>query len=759
MQTGYRHPLPSPFLLPVVAWCLGITLARHFVFGLLWPFYLALSLLISLALFLPKQRIWFILIAFVLLGTIRYEYQEMRHGVLKEILINRHRIVQELEFEVYSQVSDEYQNYEVRTQRLAGQPLKERILLYSTNALNPGSHYRAVVELRPIIQDKILDTGRTNYAAKAYIRQSLQELSSHRNTPKLARVRSNLLKNLERKLGDSSSLAKTLLFSDSSGKKPWVERLNPAGLTHLVAVSGLHVGFIYLILMVVLNLFLPRRWSEICFLFLITIFAALNHWHPPISRAILMIALFLIANWMSRPVSPAQVISLSLFIITLVQPEQLFSIGLQLSYTAVMVIFYVLPLFPSFSAKESQSWLEKIAGRALDYLILSFLVSLAILPFTLHYFGRGTLNGVIANLLGIPVISVMVPLSFLILFVPSGTILFDALLSSYNWLYSFFAQWADFCARLPLDIHANLPPAWIWALIILIATSFLILRKRFKLLKRLAIPAAVLVLLLLLQPFMSRSDFRIIVFDTGVADCIYLQMGDKKLMIDTGPAYLNYGRARKRETQDNWMQRKGLSWLGRNRIRELDYLFLSHLDSDHAGGVESLVMALKIKNIVISRFVKEHPLWQKWEETQLFGNARLTIVPDTMSILLPQARIKILHPDCDYNNRDENNSSLVLRIDHKQKSYLFAADIEAEAEEYLLQNHPSELKSDYLKVPHHGSPGSSTEAFILQVDPREVWISSSRFNHYNFPGERVLNLFDRYGIPVKMTADGSIHHP
>jgi len=244
----------------------------------------------------------------------------------------------------------------------------------------------------------------------------------------------------------------------------------------------------------------------------------------------------------------------------------------------------------------------------------------------------------------------------------------------------------------------------------------------------------------------------IYVFKAGTADCILVRFPDgTTLMVDTGALYS--------ESTESWAGRKLLPWLRRKGLHSLDYVILTHNDTDHSGGFPDLARNLKLKNILATDETMNSSEWKTWQEQGLLKGSRLHCVTDTLSLVLGGARLKILHPDAGFSHATDNNASIVFRLDFRQFSYLFTGDIEREAEQYLLQHYPEELKADYLKAAHHGSRSSNTAEFVRAVQPREVWITASETNRFGFPHPEVLATFKHYAQSIRSSGKGTIFVP
>ena len=757
-----RQAYPVPLLKVALAWCLGIVLSRYLAPQLL-PWVLGLSgVLVALYVFTgAKTRSIIIILIICALGILRTGLFPPAESPLTQVLSSRHYLRQQMDFKVLRLVSEEFHSYEIKLTKLAGVSADEKLLVYAGKELQGEASYRMMGDITMIVQDPLLDIFPGKYPAKVYPVGLIHK--THDGGFSVALCRGWLLQNLDANIGEGAGFAKALLLSDVSGQKGFRDQLKRGGIVHLIVVSGLHVWFIYAMVMVLLNFFLPKRLCEIFFLILITFFAALNNWAPPIMRSILMISMFISAKWLSRPVSLLQIMAASLLMITVYNPQQLFSVSLVLSYISVTTILLAVPRITFFqSGGVMRIWI----GKQVEYILISILVGLSLLPITLYYFGTGSLNGILGNLLGIPLLALIMPLAFILMFVPAGFGLLSIFKTSYLGLVSLFYAWTAFNASLPLYIQSRfLSIAQAWAMILCLIMLFLLVRGRWKVLKYMTVPALITIsALVFLPPLLQKDEPRLEIFNCGVADCSLLTLeDDQTIMIDTGGVFGNPSETENLSSSDmlnnSWLGSKLLPHLARTGVRDIDWLIITHMHSDHYGGLASLTKSLKVKHIICDQASIESQAWQELAAAGFFKHSTIHAVSDTTSFQVASARIKILHPDRNFYQPELNNRSVITRIDYRAKSYLFCGDIESEGEEHLLRHYPDQLKADYLKVGHHGSKTSSSLEFLKAVRPREAWITVSLRNRYHFPAPVVLERFQKLGIPVRQTATGSIVVP
>jgi len=754
----------APLLIPVALWSAGIVLAR--VLAPVLPPWVWVALLLPAVLaglFLKRFRPWLVLVCCLLAGAARWSASDPSNRPLRAILAQRDKIRQMTEFRVTDVLSTTSGAYGICSEKIAGARVKERLLLFTQEALQPGERYQALLEILPITDDPVLDIFPNRYSGRAYILMSLQKTGGKIQSLHPDAIRHNLLKRLDDHAGEASSAAKALLLSDTSAKREYRDRLQRGGMMHLIVVSGLHVWFIYAILIVLLRGILPRRAADVAFLLLICLFAALNHWAAPIARSVLMIAVVILARWRGVPVAPAQMLAFSLFVITALAPAELFSAGLQLSFVCVGVILFALPKRPSRALADwKKPWLRLQMERLSGYLVLTMLVSIAILPLTLFYFGQGTLNGILGNALGVPLTGLLLPASFLVLIFPPGNIIGNAFLAAYKLLLWLFELWMSFCGSLPLFFsgwYLSLPQSIGLALLIL---PVLTRPRRYTphRLVKILLPVGLGCLLLALPALIKSKHGEILVFNAGTADCTLIRLpGGETIMIDTGPGASGYETEKDPSAvldTDVWASKRLLPWLNRNGIKRIDHLILTHTHSDHIGGFAALASRLQVARVFASDDFLRSPVWATLSSQKWLQGTRITPVADTMDISIGDANLHFLHPDGHWNTDSENDRSIVTRLDVMGKSYLFAADIQTPAEEYLVQNHPDALDADYLKAPHHGSKGSNSADFLAAVSPWEIWVTCSARNVYGFPHQEAMEVFRRHTGRIRLSYEGTI---
>lgn len=552
-------------------------------------------------------------------------------------------------------------------------------------------------------------------------------------------VRAGLDQRLRAALGEHPQLglirALSLGVRDALDTADWAV-FRATGTSHLVAISGLHIGLVAGLGYVVgrfawsrfhvlsRSLAAPRA-GALCGLLAASVYALLAGLGIPTRRAWIMAALVLLALWYRRPSSRWQGLALALLLVVLLDPLTVMSPGFWLSFVAVAIIFAVLR---GNSGTGLRAWLHSLVR-------IQLYLSLGLLPFTLLFFGQLSWVAPFANLFAVPWTSlVLVPLLFLallcLLVVPvaapwvlqvtvAAATVMQAVLHS-------LAQLPAAHMTLP-DLPTGLMLAALLGVVLLIAPR--------------GLPGRPLGLLLALPVFLwqpprpAAGTVWMTLLDVGQGLAAVVQTQSHVLVYDTGPR-LSAGFDTGSAVLAPWLAQAG--------IRRLDQLLISHGDNDHRGGAHSLDKQIPAYRLLTS--VPERIDWRYARRCQAGQQWRWDGV--VFRILAPAAA----------SSTRGNDASCVLQIEAADGTrLLLTGDIEAPAEAALIDRLGPVLTSTVLVAPHHGSRTSSSPAFVTAVNPAVVLFPVGLHNRYGFPHPTVLARYQAQGSRLLSTAtDGAI---
>ncbi|MFC4727558.1 DNA internalization-related competence protein ComEC/Rec2 [Coralloluteibacterium thermophilus] len=520
---------------------------------------------------------------------------------------------------------------------------------------------------------------------------------------------------------------RALALADTRGlsQQDW-EVLRATGLTHLIAISGFHVGVVagFGVLLVrvlywlapTLGRRLPRpQAAALGALAVACGYAALAGFGLPTVRTVLMIAAALAAVLLRRASGPARSITLALLVVLLADPLAVLAPGFWLSFTGVAWLMWCLP-----RERGTHGW-------ARDLLRAQGVATLALLPLTVWFFNQASVAGPLVNLVGIPLVSlVVVPLSL------AGA----ALVAAWPWAgapllvlaagaMDLFWSWLEGVAATPGALLWFPEPA-VAALLLAVAGTFWLLLPRGIPGKWLA-PLLMLPLLWPAQPRLADGEVEVALIDVGQGLAVLVRTRTHALLVDAGPAWpggLDMGEAAVLPT---------LRALG---VRRLDALVVSHADSDHAGGLGAVRRAFPPGTLLA-------PEGAGIEGADVCAGARWQ---------RDGVDFRMLHPPPHFPYLG-NESSCVLRVEGKGGVVLLPGDIGRPVEGRLVREQADALAARVLVVPHHGSRHSSTQGFVDAVAPELALVGAGHRNAFGMPRPEVVARYLDGGATLLSTAE------
>ena len=576
-----------------------------------------------------------------------------------------------------------------------------------------------------LYQKKIRATGYVRINIKK--NQLAQKLENATSKFSLLIFRQNLYDTLSKITSKNkySGILIALAMGERSGitQEQW-QVFRATGTSHLVAISGLHIGllagFIFLIVRhlwpycgsAALILATPRI-AALSALIIAALYAALSGFAVPAQRALLMLSIAMLSIFKMHKVKSSEVLSFALLVVLLLDPISVLSAGFWLSFAAVTIIS--IAAFGRLNIDKS--W--KRWGR------LQWRISLALIPLLIFLFQQASLVSPLANLIAIPIVSLLV--------VPL-TLLATSLVSLFPDISVLLFSFADTILKFLWWVTANLANArfsqWygikpdILSLSLASVGIILLLAPRGWPVKYFG----VFLLIPLIWPnthMPKHGEAEVTLLDVGQGLAAVVQTSKHTLVFDTGPKFSqNFDTGAAVVTP--FLRQKG--------IHKLDMLILSHKDSDHRGGFESIQNEFKIKSLLSSYDEKGSRKCQSGQRWRWDGVA-----------------FEMLNPNENLSYKKRNNASCVLRVSSGQESILLSADIEKKAEKLILEGHFERLKSTYLVAPHHGSKTSSSKAFLEAVDPEYIIIPVGFRNRYRMPHSSVMDRYRELDIDVLET--------
>jgi len=601
-----------------------------------------------------------------------------------------------------------------------------------------------------------------NLRASGYVRDGARD-----ETPRLVadmvwtpgamvdRARHVLRDRLERRLQGSryAGVIVALVLGDQRaiGEDDW-SLFNRTGIAHLVSISGLHITMVAGLVALAAGQAWRRSrrllaWAPaqtaaaVIAMIAAFLYCLLAGWGVPAQRTFFMLAVVAIALLARIGTRPALTLALAAFVVCVLDPWAVLAAGFWLSFGAVAAILLTVSGRPAFAR---HGWRVRLAAAARVQLA----VTIALVPLTIALFQQVSVVSPLANAIAIPVVSLAVtPLALagaFFVWLPEPLAAFAVpFLALAHWLMALLAEGLRHAIDFPwTSISIAAPPPW--ALVLAIAGVVWLLMPRGWPLRA---SGALWLLPLFLWPSArpAAGEIWMTALDIGQGMAVLVETADERrtyaLLYDTGPRYLGQADAGGR------LILPYLRWRG---IDHLDWLVVSHLDSDHSGGAASILRGTSVARVLTS-VDRSHAM--------LVGARAVQRCEAGQAFTLGVAAVRVLHPatnDYESGNRSTNAMSCVIELRAPAARLLLTGDIPAAEEAALIARTP-DVRATLASAPHHGSRHSSSADFVAAVASKWVVFQSGYRNRFGHPDAQVVKRWRDAGAKaVRTDAAGAV---
>ncbi len=631
------------------------------------------------------------------------------------------------------------------TIRLGRRNYKIRLYLKENNPVCIGDFVKTTAKLR------LTDEGgskeptfhRTNgilllayQAGDAVIEQGK---SGIRDLPGILREKS--LELIERFIpGESAGFAKALLLSDRSDMSYLRStQFSVTGISHIVAVSGLHVTILFALLYFLAGK--HRYITAVIGIPSLVMFAAVAGFVPSVTRASIMQILVMLALALNREYDPPTALSFSALAMLIWNPLVIAAVGFQLSVAAVAGIFL-------FSGKirnwlntfvpqgQKRSTYQKLRAWMITSVSVTLSATMMTMPLTAVYFGTVSLAAPITNLLVVPIVGcIFYGIALVCLF---GNLL-PVAAGLVGWglsvLIGYIFAVTDFLASFPLAaVYTRSIYIVFWLIFCyIIFTYLLVTQKKKPVLSAVLCGAALLIAIAASYAEVRQDDYRVTALDVGQGQSILLQCNGETYMVDCGGSY--------GKNAADYAVRTLLS----QGIFRLKGLILSHYDEDHVGGVEYLVQRMGIDTI----YLPDVEGMSAFQERIRHVDESMQFCPinQDMELSIGEGKITIFAPEQGGSSNDSGASVLFQR---EKYDTLITGDMSMVKERQLIQDRQLP-DCEVLVVGHHGSKNSTAEELLYSIAPDVAMISVGLHNAYGHPSEEVISRLMAYGCQAFRT--------
>ncbi|SDP56457.1 competence protein ComEC [Halobacillus aidingensis] len=522
-----------------------------------------------------------------------------------------------------------------------------------------------------------------------------------------------------------------LIFGDTglidASTVEWFRAFN---LSHILAISGLHVGLTlggtyFLLYRTGLA---TKKQSKLFLLLLLPFYMFISGGAPSVMRAGVMGVLLIFTSSFQKKIPLTDILSFTCLFLLVSSPSYFYHLGFQFSFLVTFSLLLTIPILKQYESKWMQS------------AVIGMVSQLSLLALQIHYFYEFQPFSLWMNMIAVPYFSFFVIPFLMILFILS--LLVPALCSVLSRAFAIVHESVlSFLIALSkyLDypwVIGELPPIYI----VVYICFFLVVMRNWELKKNVkAFTASLAVVFVLVfyssTPYFSKEGV-VTMLDVGQGDSFVIELPYRKgvVMIDAAgpPIFTTNKEKTAKEVILPYLQSRG--------IDHIDALFITHEDSDHSGSIPFILEAVDVDRMYVSPFHTE-----KYE-----SEVRVERVSAEQSVWVGDHEFRVVHPVIDQDHGDPNDNSLVLDSVIGGKRWLFTGDISAPIEREIVKRNRIGQK-DVLKVAHHGSHTSTSEELLKRVNPKIGLISAGLDNRYGHPHEEVVERLTEHGVVLLQT--------
>ena len=532
----------------------------------------------------------------------------------------------------------------------------------------------------------------------------------------------------------TSSILKALVIGNKDNLDGNVrEKIQDNGLSHVLAISGMHIGCIILILQKLLDkLTYDNKLKKIVIVIVLIIFGLIIGFITSAMRAIIMAVLAIASKLFYKKDNFLVNISIASLIILIYNPYYLFDAGTILSFSATIGIVYVFPKINKLKIKN------KIVKYLIEFFLLSISVNIFIIPITIYFFKRISISYFITGIIITPLIFIIETFGLFMVFLP------EFILKFLSPIIEMFVQIFINLSQIDFGFHYFKVPTILEIILYYLILVYILnskMRKIFKKIIKSVIITCLIISIIITMEFYFRDDLIVYFIDVGQGDSTVIRTKENVNILVDGGGLDDY----------NIGKNVVIPYLLTKKIDTIDYMLVSHFDTDHVKGCIEVLKYLKVKNVIISAQSKESS--NLYELLDIVGHQNINLIICKKGDEIQTSKttkFQILWPQEKQINEDLNNNSIVAKFIYKNTSILFTGDIESKAEKEIAKDKEI-LESDILKVAHHGSKTSTNQEILQYIKPHISIIGVGLNNTFGHPSPNTLNNLQSIGSKIYRT--------
>lgn len=505
---------------------------------------------------------------------------------------------------------------------------------------------------------------------------------------------------------DSISYIKGFVFGDTKSlDEDIVNNLSINGISHLFAISGLHVTIIIgFIEKGLTKTKLQDKTKENIMIVLLSLYLVLTYFAISVIRAVVMYFLKVFNKRFDLKLSSIDILSIVFIIYVMYNPDIMYNISFQLSFSAS---FFIILFSSSFKLRKIE---EK--NKLLSLLLTTLFVQIMTLPFTVNINNSYNILSPFTNIIFINLVTfVILPFSFFLVVFPVFDFIYENVINFFTYLNSIFSEHLSINIDMPEMNHIEII---IFYIVMFMMLSLINNKPKHKIIK-------IITCVIFMFTYYNKANLNIY----GKVTFLNLIEGDSiviDLPLNNGVVVIDTGTG---------VNSAVTSYLKASGIRKIDYLVITHSHSDHNGEAKEIINELKVTNIIKSAY-----------DNNRYSNNDIRMTKGD-KFKINNYEFIVLNPD--NKSSDENDNSIVIYSKLGNLGYIFLGDVTKEIEEKMLKDIiNNNLEIDVVKAAHHGSNTSTSSIFYKTINPEYTIIETGRVTKYGFPHKETINTLSLY---------------
>lgn len=573
-------------------------------------------------------------------------------------------------------------------------------------------------------------------------------------------IKDKMKENLKKILSkDTYALATGILIGyDNEINEEVIQAFKNSNLSHMLAISGAHTNYIILAINIIFaKKIIGTRKQKIIIIVFLIFFMKITGMTPSVVRAGVTCIIYMIASLTFRKADTANTISIVTLITLLENPFNLFNVGMQLSYAGSISIILFYNIF-----EEKINISNKIFKYIVENMLITISANIFIIPIMWYNFNTISLTFIFSNLCAGSILGLSIILDLIVTLLSFLSLKLTAIPAIIlNILLKIIIKIAEFFGSLSISKITVTTPSLITIVIYyLTCIIFIFARRRLNKNRILKMLSLLIICILIFElnifpPLNPKLQVHFI--DVGQGDSTLIQTPtNKTILIDGGGSNFEGGF--------DVGNKVLIPYLLDRKIHKLDYVIISHFDSDHCQGILETMKTIRIGEIIISHQKKSSYNYREFIRIVKEKNIKVRFVVAGDNVKIEnEISFYILWPTKEQIEENPlNNNSIVTKFCYMNFSMLFTGDIEEIAEKAILEKYPNKVnskkknehnifKASVIKVAHHGSKTSSTMDFLEAVKPEIALIGVGANNKFGHPSEETLKKLQNINCSIYRT--------